>query len=131
MVGNYFTLFGGFIDGKSGFRKEIVNRNGYIWSIKKQKWIQGFQFDNEYGGKMCGVSINDTIGVFFGQQQMEPHLPPDTDLDLDYLAKFVIDVKSGIWIEKNKYFHDLRNLSYYDLFFDLACTSIFSKSLEL
>ena len=131
MVGHYFVVFGGFHDGRNVFRKEIVNRKAYLWSIKRQKWIQGFQFDKGYGGNMCGVSISDKIGVFFGQQQREPYLPQESDLNLNHLAKFVLNMKDGKWVEKDKHFHDLQDLPYYDLNPDLACASVFSKTLEL
>ena len=139
-VGNYLILFGGYLktiktnSNSEPYNSElnIVNRNAFVWSIKKQKWLNYFQIDKYYGGNMCGVSINDTIAVFFGHHQKPLHYNwPVLAPRLGYLAKFVLNVKNGHWIEKDGFFHDLHDIEYFESNLDLACDSIVSKNLEL
>ena len=67
---------------------------------------------------------------FFGKGQfLSGVFWSEIGVKLDYMGKFVLDVKDGKWIEKDFYFHHL--LEYSDHNFNLECSSIVTKSLDL
>ena len=79
---------------------------------------------------MCGVSINDTTGVFFARFLDDLEKPLDALFDRkDHLVKFVLNVENGKWLDKDYQFHNVKE--YYNFELELACASIVTKNLDL
>ena len=65
-LGNHFWILGGF---KSG--SWILQEKTSIWTIEKEKWIQGPKIPLDLlldGSTFCATAINSTFVMFIGMQ---------------------------------------------------------------
>ena len=149
-VGNFIIFFGGYLLRENDFFGYLAwpsneNRNVFLWHTKRHKWYKWYELPFGFGGRMCGVGVNDTTAVLFGM--MQPILSTPLDVfsetwELEalhnivedgYLKKLTFnlwDTKDGIQVDP--YFHEFVNLDkYFASELDFDCTTLFTKTADM
>ena len=141
-VGKFIIFFGGYsVFDNPHFEFQIDNRNKenrkvFLWHTQRHKWYKWYDLPSGFGGRMCGIGVNDTTAVLFGM--MQPiH---DTVESLHEIVEdgYLKKITLYLWDEKNPiqvdpYFHEFANLK--DKFFasqlDFDCATMFTKTSDM
>ena len=135
--------------------KETNSQHGiYIWNTKRQKWLQNLYLPVEYvyefelsGNQtlvhrttmdieLAATSINDTSVIFFGHRfnygsYVNHMVDSSSPYWMPFIAKFILDMKSGNWTEIVTDFYDISYILNHDSGFDILCTTVMSKNYDM
>ena len=141
-VGNVIIFFGGYLllgDPKFSDlfnnRDKKENRKVFLWHTQRHKWYKWYELPSGFGGRMCGIGVNDTTAVLFGMMQpiSETWESFNAKVEDGYLKKITLNLWGEDWIQVDPHFHEFANLEneFFASQLDFDCATMFTKTADM